>query len=192
MFRKLALILCFSILPLQLHAEETRYVSENIYVYIHSGPGSQYKILGSVAAGRPIQLLPEAPENGYSKIIDTKNREGWIQTSMIVNEPTFRVTQPKLQEQIDSLQQQLETAQSENAQASQHQAKLESQLAAATQARQQAETSLKQAQMQLASLKQDEKYRFWREGGMIAGAGLLLGLILAYFPKPGRKRKSSW
>ena len=192
MLRKLALFLCFSILPLHLHAEETRYVSENIYVYIHSGPGSQYKILGSVAAGRPIQLLPEASENGYSKILDSKNREGWIQTSMIVKDPTFRVLQPQLELQIESLQQQLATAQSGSVEASQHTAKLESQLASEVKARQAAETSLKQAQIQLASLKQDEKYRFWREGGMIAGAGLLIGLILAYFPKPGRKRKTNW
>ncbi len=192
MLRKLALFLCCSILPPQIHAEETRYVSENIYVYLHSGPGSQYKIIGSVAAGRQIQLLPEEPENGYSKILDSRNREGWIQTSMIVKAPTFRVIQPRLEQQNESLRRQLEAAETGAAGASRHAAGLETRLAAQIKARQTAETGLKQAQIQLASVRRDEKYRFWREGGMIAGAGLLTGLILAYLPRPVRKRKTNW
>ena len=191
MLRKLALSLCFLILPLQLQAEETRYVSENVYVYLHSGPGSQFKILGSVAAGREIQLLPEA-QDGYSKIIDNKGREGWVQSNMIVNEPTFRVTQPQFQQRVEELQQLLDIANADYSKFSQGTAQLEQQLASEIKARQQAETSLKGAEQQLSSIKQDEKYRFWREGGMIAGIGLLLGLILAYFLKPGRKRKTSW
>ncbi|MBM7071296.1 TIGR04211 family SH3 domain-containing protein [Shewanella sp. 202IG2-18] len=191
MLKKLALSLCFLVLPFQLQAEETRYISENVYVYLHSGPGSQYKILGSVAAGRKVTLLPEA-QGGFSKVIDNKGREGWIQSKMIVKDPTFRITEPKLQQQIDDLQKELTTVKAVSALSSQNTSELEQQLAAAIQARKTAESSLATVQQQLLTANQDEKYRFWREGGMIAGVGLLIGLILAYFPKPGRKRKTSW
>ena len=42
-----------------------------------------------------------------------------------------------------------------------------------------------------ASKEQDEQYRWWREGGTIAGVGLLLGLLLPYLPRP-RRRKDRW
>ncbi len=191
MLRTLALSLCFLILPLQLHAEETRYVSDNVYTYLHSGPGSQFKILGSVAAGREITLLPET-QDGYSKVIDNKGREGWIQSKMIVKAPTFRITQPLLEAQITALKEKLDFTIESSTQALKSTSDLELKLSTAIEARRQAESNLQQVQQQLSTLKQDEKYRFWREGGMIAGIGLLIGLLLAYFPKPGRKRKNTW
>ena len=46
-------------------------------------------------------------------------------------------------------------------------------------------------QQDLGTKEQDQQYRWWREGGYIAGAGLLLGLLLPFLPRP-RRRKERW
>ncbi len=48
-----------------------------------------------------------------------------------------------------------------------------------------------QLQQALGTKEQDQQYRWWREGGYIAGAGLLLGLLLPFLPRP-RRRKERW
>ncbi|MGB0892947.1 MAG: TIGR04211 family SH3 domain-containing protein [Parashewanella sp.] len=195
----LSLIFVFS-----ASAEETmpRYVSENVYVYMHSGPGSQYKILGSVAAGRKISLFAEA-KDGYSKIIDNKGREGWIKTNMISSKPSFRVTVPKLEAQISELSSQLSQAkaiseervkqvQAESDHVMQQVRELTLSLKKESDLRQRAEKEVSTLKLKLADNNKQQRYQFWREGGLIAGAGLLLGLILVYLPRPGRKKQTSW
>ena len=39
---------------------------------------------------------------------------------------------------------------------------------------------------------QDERFELWRQGGLIAGLGLILGIILVYLPRPQRRSKKRW
>lgn len=32
-------------------AEATRYISDNLFTYMHTGPSNQYRIMGSIDAG---------------------------------------------------------------------------------------------------------------------------------------------
>ena len=41
--------------PAQAQAQ-TRYISDNLFTYMHSGPSNQYKIIGSVDAGDRVTL----------------------------------------------------------------------------------------------------------------------------------------
>ena len=55
---------------------DTRYVSDNIFTFIHNGPGTQFRILGSVKAGEPLYSLEsdksvveiESPATGRLRI----------------------------------------------------------------------------------------------------------------------------
>lgn len=192
MLRSLLFIFTLFAVPLAKAADEqVRYVSENVYVYLHSGPGSQYKILGSVAAGQEIRLLPESAD-GYSKIVDNKGREGWVTSKSITEKQSFRFVIPELEKEIAQLTKSLATAQAQEASYNDGLNKIKQQLADEQQKRVVIEQELVAAQNELSELKADTKYQFWREGGMIAGAGLLLGLILAYLPRPTRRKRTNW
>lgn len=41
---------------LSSHAE-TRYVSDELSTYVHSGPGNQYRIVGSLSSGQQLRYF---------------------------------------------------------------------------------------------------------------------------------------
>ena len=42
------------------HAEETRYVSDELNTWVRSGPGDHYRLVGTVNAGEEVTLLHSA------------------------------------------------------------------------------------------------------------------------------------
>ncbi|MFB1035498.1 MAG: hypothetical protein QMC38_09130, partial [Sinobacterium sp.] len=51
---------------------EIRYISDDLFTYLHAGPGRNFRILGSVVAGTRVSLLQEDSENNFVEIIDDK------------------------------------------------------------------------------------------------------------------------
>lgn len=191
MLRLLALVTMLLASPNLLAANQSGYISENIYVFVHGGPGTQFRILGSVEAGQSVTLLGET-DGDYSKIVDHKGREGWVRTDQIQASPSFRVVVPQLETKLANTEKQLKQVQSGNAEqsnqlssAASEISELKAQLAQATQERD-------SAKAELNSLLEDQDYEMWRQGGMIAGVGLLLGLLIAYLPRPQRRNKGRW
>ncbi|MBB1381295.1 peptide-binding protein, partial [Shewanella sp. SR41-2] len=38
----------------------------------------------------------------------------------------------------------------------------------------------------------NQRYEMWQQGGLIAGIGSLIGIVLVYLPRPQRRKKSRW
>ncbi len=177
--------------PSLLAEGQTRYIADKVYLYLHGGPGTQYRILGSVEAGQPITYLGEE-QGDYAKIIDHKGREGWVVADLISSEKSFRVQLPEVQAELTSVKSQLDELTQASSGDAEQISQLRAQLAQSNQALEQASNERDSATRQLANLKNDERFEFLKQGGMIAGAGLLVGLILAYIPRPRRRQKNRW
>lgn len=78
-----------------------RFVSSNLYTYMRSGPGTQFRLLGSVNAGTRIQVLQVNREEGYTEIIDNRQRTGWIESKFVTREPSFKMQVDQLQAALD-------------------------------------------------------------------------------------------
>ncbi len=191
MFRVLSIIAVMLLSPSLLAAEQTRYISDNVFTYIHGGPGTQYRIVGSVEAGQPITFLGET-QSDYSKIIDHKGREGWVQSDFISKNKSFRVQLPEVQAELTNVQDKLDGLSSESGDAQKTITQLKSQLAHAEQDLETVTNERNEAASELSKLKNNEQYEMLQQGGMIAGAGLLVGVILAYLPRPRRRQKNRW
>ena len=191
MFRLLTLV-GMMLLSSNLLAEgQSRYISDNVFLYLLGGPGTEFRIVGSIEAGQPVTLLNET-QGDNSKIIDHKNREGWVQTNLISSTQSFREQVPALTAELAQTKAKLtEVLGSTNNHADEvaelktKLSELESNLATTTQER----DKLKNA---LDSSAQDERFELWRQGGLIAGMGLLVGIILVYLPRPQRRSKKRW
>lgn len=59
-------------LSMTTQAEETLYVSDELPTFIHRGPGTDYRIIGSLKSGDQVQLLSTDQETGYAQIRDYK------------------------------------------------------------------------------------------------------------------------
>ena len=80
---------------------DTRYVSDNIFTYIHNGPGTQYRILGSVKAGEPLEVKAVNNDAGFTQVVDGRGREGWIKNSELQAEISLRERLPQVQKELD-------------------------------------------------------------------------------------------
>ena len=170
---------------------QSRYISDNVFLYLLGGPGTEFRIVGSIEAGQPVTLLNET-QGDYSKIIDHKGRAGWVQTNLISSTQSFREQVPTLTTELAQAKAKLaEVSSSTDNHADEllelkaKLSELETTLAKTTQERDQ----LKNAVDRTA---QDERFELWRQGGLIAGMGLILGIILVYLPRPQRRNKKRW
>lgn len=180
-----------------------RYVSDEIYTFLRRGPGKQYRIIGSIKAGEPVTQLALSDDGKYAKVRDSKQREAWIVASELQENPSFRSQHEQVQQQVTVLNDKLTNIDSVQArELKQKSAQLIEN-----------ERALKQAQEKLASQgeelvqlraendklnaslgtrKQEQLFTWMKQGGMIAGAGLLIGLLIPYLPRPRRSQRDRW
>ena len=87
------------------HAEESAlepvqgFISDELFIYMHAGPGTNYRILGTINAGAEIKITGKSSDE-YSEIIDDKNRITWIESKYIANKPGLRSIITKLNNKV--------------------------------------------------------------------------------------------
>lgn len=180
----------------------TRYVSDNLYTYIHSGPGTKYKIIGSVNAGEHINVIKKNADSDFTLIKDSKGRSGWINSKYVSNTIGIKERLPKLEAELAKLNLQLSQASDK---ANNDKASLEKNLksrnnqvlnlqnttAALKEQLQEIQALNRDLNAKLDTKKNDLLMRWFTYGGMVAGAGLLLGLLLPILI-PNRRTKKRW
>ncbi|QYK03203.1 TIGR04211 family SH3 domain-containing protein [Shewanella psychrotolerans] len=177
--------------PTLLAAEQTRYISDNVFTFLHGGPGTQYRILGSVEAGQPITYLGETQDD-YVKIIDHKGREGWVDGKLVASDKSFRVQLPEVEAKLETVQAELDELKAQTNNSDQTIRQLRSQLASAEEQLSIASNERDSAVRELTQIQNNERFEQLKQGGMIAGIGLILGVIIAYLPRPRRRQKNRW
>ena len=72
--KKLALLplLFAATVSITAHAEEIRYVSDDLSTYVHSGPSNRYRIAGSLNSGEKVTVLDVNNESGFVRVRDSK------------------------------------------------------------------------------------------------------------------------
>lgn len=203
--QKLRLI-CLTVLSLTLslsaYAEEKRYISDELDTYVHSGPGNQYRIVGTLKGGDEVTLISVNDGTNYGQIRDSKGKTTWIPLDQLSETPSLRVRVPDLEQQVKTLTDKL--ANIDNSW-NQRTAEMQQKVAASDSViseLQKENESLKnqlvvaQKKVNAVNLQLDDKQRtiilqWFMYGGGVAGIGLLLGLILPYLI-PSRKKNNRW
>lgn len=80
------------------HAEETRYVSDELNTWVRSGPGDNYRLVGTVNAGEEVTLLQS--DANYGQIKDSSGRTAWIPLKELNTTPSLRTRVPDLENQV--------------------------------------------------------------------------------------------
>lgn len=182
------------------HADEKRYVSDELTTWVRSGPGDNYRLVGTVNAGEEVTLVQS---NGkYGQVRDSNGRVAWIQLDSLKNTPSLRTRVPDLENQVKTLTDKLNnidtTWNQRTAEMQKKVAESDSVINGLRQENQQLKNQLVVAQKKVnaANIQLDDKQRniimqWFMYGGGVAGVGLLLGLLLPYM-LPSRKRKDRW
>ncbi|MBY5992323.1 TIGR04211 family SH3 domain-containing protein [Ferrimonas balearica] len=184
-----ALLCLLAVSGTSMAREATHTVSEDIYIYLLAGPSTQFRILGSLKAGDPLVATGET-QGEYSQVIDERGRTGWIQTEQLAAGQSFRTQLPALTRSLEEAREQLKavTAERDDLLANSASAANESRSQARELTRLERENT--ELKAEVAKLSNSERFIWMQQGGMVAGAGLILGLILAYLPRPKRRKKN--
>ena len=201
---KLLLALLCSLSWLSTAQAADRYISDNVYAYLHAGPSNKFRILGSIQAGETVTQLARDAQTKYVHIRDSEGSTGWVEEQYVKTEESFRSKLPKLEAELKKTKEQLSSVDERHAQDTVEQTN-RLQLQDQALAEQQIELDQLRAQhdklqsenQRLTSLMDDKEHQMrldWLlNGGIVAGIGALVGFLLPMIPLRRRSRnKDRW
>jgi SH3 domain protein len=179
-----------------------RYVSDDLTTWLRSGPGDNYRLVGTLSAGEAVTLLQTDENTNYGQVRDKGGRTAWIPLKELNTDPSMRTRVPALEAQVKTLTDKLNNI---DATWNQRTADMQKKVAASDgiinglkseNQKLKNELTVAQKKVNMANLQLDDKQRtiimqWFMYGGGVAGIGLLLGLILPHII-PGRRRKDRW
>ena len=200
MFRliKSSLLVLFSACTLMLatstpaQAEsKPAFISDALFVYLHSGPSNQYRIVGTLNAGQSVTYLSEDADTGYAQVRYEDNKTGWLPKEYVTYTPGLVYQLEKLKteyanhdETVQNLQQQRDNLNAQLAEAVTERNQALDQLAITNRTNEQLKQQLEQTQTSI-----------WQKpmvlGSLILLVGLIFGLLLPLIV-PKKRSNERW
>lgn len=198
--KKLLLLACTILLSMPA-LSQTRYVADNLFTYMHSGPSAKYRIIGSVNAGDKVTLVQTNKDSGYSEIKDPKGRTGWIESRFVSSVEGMVTRLPRLEKELEATKAELAGFNEKAAQEqeglvrsldsrNQQIAEMEENFTKVNDQLMLAQSEVRELRAKLDTQKEDLLLKYFMYGGGVAGLGLIFGLILPHV-MPRRKRSPS-
>ncbi|OCG59392.1 hypothetical protein A9G41_04715 [Gilliamella sp. Nev5-1] len=179
-----------------------KYVTDDVDIYLRRGPGSQYAFSNVVKAGEKVIELEKSADGKYSRIQLNNGSVAWIETAKLNEQASYKERFPELEakfaeykdkadnadanqqklvneyiQKLQSAEKTIETLQSKNE-------VLEQQL-------KEQGTRIESMLNQVDDKRLDLIVTWFTYGGLVAGGGLILGLILPRII-PSRRKKDRW
>ena len=185
-----------------VHAEEKRYVSDELNTWVRSGPGDNYRLVGTINAGEEVAVLQTNDSTNYAQVRDGSGRTAWIPLKELSNEPSLRTRVPDLENQVKTLTDKLNNIDTTwNQRTADMQKKVAGSDAVINGLKEENqklknERVVAQKKVNAANLQLDDKQRtiimqWFMYGGCLLCVGLILGLLLTHMVQ-SRKRKYLW
>lgn len=167
------------------------YISDDLFIYMHTGPGKNYRILGTILAGSKIQVTGSV-DDGYSEIIDENDRTTWVESKYVTTKKGLRFAVAELNEKMvnrNDYSSQLDGEVNE----------LKSKVNLLTNDKENLSAELKKLTSTLAATEREVKEQdnnikkqWFFNGALVLGIGLILGLILPRFFSRRRSAIDKW
>lgn len=176
------------------------WVSEELTTYVRSGPTDGYRIVGTLSAGEQVGVLDTSGK--YTRVKSESGDTVWILSEELKRTPSAREKLPKLEtqvteltgeldnindtweERVSSMKQGIETR-------TQRISELEARNESLDGASEEQREKVRELNARLDTQEEDLLMRYFMYGGGVAGAGLLVGLIVPHLPRR-RKKRDRW
>lgn len=130
-----------------VHAQESRYISDEVFVVLHAGPGSNYRWLGKLIPGTELTEKRRSTDGNWAEVATARGTEGWVQAEYLSTEPPAQVRLPAVVRQLEEAQQESAELRSSLAELQSEQSAVSAQLAKSN-------ADLQQVSEELAQLRQ--------------------------------------
>lgn len=178
-----------------------KYVTEDMDIYLRRGPSANYGFSGSVKAGQKVTFLEKSDDGKYTRVQINNGKIAWIESNKLNDEPSYRERLPELEAKLAEYQDKVNNVdEHQRIIVNEYEQKLQSaeKLIETLQNKNaDFEKKVKQQKTQIDSMlnQVDDKrvdliLTWFTYGGLVAGGGLILGLILPFIMP--RRKKDRW
>jgi SH3 domain protein len=179
-----------------------KYVTENVDIFLHRGPGSQYAYSNAVKTGEKVTELEKSADGKYTRIQLSNGRSAWIESNKLTDKPSFKSLVPTLEAKLAEYKDKVDNAENykQNAvkdyseklqKAEQMVESLQAKNSELERVNKQQENKIESMLNQVNDKRRDLIVTWFTYGGLVAGGGFLLGLILPVI-MPSRRKKDRW
>lgn len=181
---------------------ETRYVSDDVFIYMHSGPSQDYRIIGTVNVGTTVQTLQYNEKTKFTQVKTSSGRTGWVKEKELQTTLPAKSMLPTVQKELEEVKAKLQNIEQENSKAVEQKVlsiadkddligRLESEKATLQESI--ADLEARNLQLDLLQDTKDERVKMeWMlYGGSVLFFGLLIGLFIPFLPRR-KKKQNNW
>jgi SH3 domain protein len=192
----LSLMLCMNA------SAETRYVSDDIFIYMHSGPSREYRIIGTLDVGSPVTTLKLDKKTLFYQVKTANGKIAWVKSDQLQTTLPANKLLPAIQKELQEAQIKLQNIDQANSEIldQQKQSIIDKDSLIATlmdekNSLQGTIIKLKAANLELDLLQDTKDERVKMEwmmyGGSVLFIGLLFGLLIPFLPRR-KKNNNNW
>jgi len=169
----------------------TGYISDNVYVYFHTGPSAKYRIVGSVISGSKVEIVEHSEDGKYTKIVDDKGRTGWIQSEFASTQSSLKQRFEALTLQVAALSENNLELEQRSEQSSQSTGQLQQRISTLSAELASAKREKIRVEAKLVGEEADIKMKWLINGGILVIISILLGIFITFIPSK-KKSKGNW
>ncbi len=184
-------LILLTALPVLPAFAQPGHIADDVYTFYHTGPSNEYRIAGRIRSGDPVEILKRDANTDYVQIKLDSGRTGWLPGDQVAEGKSTLARLPALQsalsEKSATTTQQTEEIENLRAELSEIKARNQSyngELVALN-------SQIENLNNQIENMDDSNLMRWLTHGGLVALGGVLLGLLIPYFPKK-RKRSNDW
>ncbi|MBF56781.1 SH3 domain-containing protein [Halomonas sp. FeN2] len=194
------LLLSFTSFNATAQSANQAWVTDELSTYVRSGPTDGYRIIGTLNAGEQVEVLETSGD--YTRVRNNDGNAVWVLSNELQQTPSAVEQLPALEAQVEELTAELEgineTWEQRTASMTETLEVRERRIAELEASNQELDAQAEQSRRQVRALQarletqeEDLLMRYFMYGGGVAGAGLLVGLIVPHLPRR-RKKRDRW
>ena len=168
---------------------QAAFIADDVQLFMHSGPSYEYRISGRVRSGEAVEILEKSGD--YTKVRLESGKDGWVPTRYIAEGRSALEELPVLQRTLAEREVEVKQQSDEIQLLRQRVKTLETENKSFTEQVVKRDTQIRDLQFELQNMDQSNLMRWLTHGGLIALAGVIIGLIIPNLPKR-RKQRDEW
>ncbi|TDG13505.1 TIGR04211 family SH3 domain-containing protein [Seongchinamella unica] len=103
MLRYLSVLALLLVAILPASAQDTRYVSDEVFVVLHTGPGKEYRWAAKLTPGTRMEVADLSADGKWAQVTTSRGTSGWVGTEFLTAEPTAQVKLPAAEARAEQL-----------------------------------------------------------------------------------------
>lgn len=104
MLRTLPLILVLTFFTASpASSQEVQYISDEIFVVLHNGPGTNYRWRARLTPGTTLKVSRISQDGKWAEVTTTRGTTGWVQKEHLTREMPAQLRLPKAEQKAEQL-----------------------------------------------------------------------------------------